>query len=144
MCHARFNWYSMIMVPFISDLTAIYVYVLLSLRHMWWCYIGPIIELNWIELNIHRQTYAAEEGLRGRNVLQSVVNWYCYVTAHNQFAYLPTFRVMLSSSKSVKFATHGCTQLSYYSIQIHKCQHTYIAYIHWSDSADAQSRGIWG
>ena len=31
--------------------------------------------------------YAVGEGLCGRNVLQLVVDWYCYVFAHNQFAY---------------------------------------------------------
>ena len=31
--------------------------------------------------------YTADEGLRGRNVLQLVVDWFCYVFAHNQFAY---------------------------------------------------------
>ena len=30
------------------------------------------------------------EGLCGQNVLQSVLNWYCYVIAHNQFAYTCT------------------------------------------------------
>ena len=32
--------------------------------------------------------YAANEGLHGQNVLQSVVDWYCYVIAHNLFAYI--------------------------------------------------------
>ena len=31
--------------------------------------------------------YAADKGLRGRNILQSVVDWYCYAFAHNQFAF---------------------------------------------------------
>ena len=30
----------------------------------------------------------AKEGLRGRNVLQSGVNWYCYIIVCNQFAYI--------------------------------------------------------
>ena len=30
----------------------------------------------------------AEEDLCGQNILQSVVNWYCYVIAHNQFTYI--------------------------------------------------------
>ena len=32
--------------------------------------------------------YAADKGLRGRNILQLVVDWFCYVFAHNQFAYI--------------------------------------------------------
>ena len=32
--------------------------------------------------------YAADEGLCGQNVLQSVVNRYCYVIARNQFVYI--------------------------------------------------------
>ena len=32
--------------------------------------------------------YAADKGLCGQNVLQSVVDWYCYVIPHNQFAYI--------------------------------------------------------
>ena len=30
----------------------------------------------------------ADESLHGWNVLQSVVNWYCYVVAHNQLSYI--------------------------------------------------------
>ena len=30
--------------------------------------------------------YAADKGLHGWNVLQLVVDWFCYVFAHNQFA----------------------------------------------------------
>ena len=32
--------------------------------------------------------YAADEGLHGQNILQLVVDWLCYVFAHNQFAYI--------------------------------------------------------
>ena len=34
--------------------------------------------------------YAADESLCGRNILQSVVNWYtyCYLIVHDQFAYI--------------------------------------------------------
>ena len=32
--------------------------------------------------------YSADEGSCGWNVLQSVVDWFCYVFAHNQFAYI--------------------------------------------------------
>ena len=32
--------------------------------------------------------YAADEGLLDGNIVQSVVNWYCYIIAHNQFAYM--------------------------------------------------------
>ena len=30
----------------------------------------------------------ADEGLHGGNIPQSIVDWYCYVIAHNQFAYI--------------------------------------------------------
>ena len=38
-------------------------------------------------LQYYNNLYAADEGLRGRNVLQSVVNWYYCVIAHKQFSY---------------------------------------------------------
>ena len=31
--------------------------------------------------------YSADEGLRGRNVLQLIVDYFCYVFAHYQFAH---------------------------------------------------------
>ena len=39
-------------------------------------------------MDLYTVLYTADEGLHGRNVLQSVVNWYCYEIAHNQFAYV--------------------------------------------------------
>ena len=39
--------------------------------------------VSWIQ-NV---LYTADKGPRGWNVLQSVVNWFCYVFAHNQFTY---------------------------------------------------------
>ena len=38
------------------------------------------------KLNSTQHLYAADEGIHGWNVLQSVVDWCCYAIAHNQFA----------------------------------------------------------
>ena len=37
---------------------------------------------------VYKISYAADEGLHVWNILHSVVNWHCYVTAHNQFAHI--------------------------------------------------------
>ena len=47
--------------------------------------------------------YAADECLRSRNVLQSVVDWYRHVIAHNQYAYIEEH-----SNESQQRCPQGC------------------------------------
>ena len=47
-----------------------------------------------------------DEGLHGGNIPQSVVDWYCYVIAHNQFAYIG-WRGPLSANSDCQ-STYWC------------------------------------
>ena len=57
--------------------------------------------------------HAADECLCGRNILQSVVNWYCYVITHNQFAYIHTLcalrDTLYHTHKHVEWGLHSYT-----------------------------------
>ena len=57
---------------------------------------------------------------RGQNVLQSVVDWYCYVIAHNQFAYMLSqiwrlHALMLVSVSCVHYVLTGVPLMYMYS-----------------------------
>ena len=43
--------------------------------------------------------YTADKGLQGRNVLQSVTNWYCYIIAHNHFTYIRAWKDCLRCNR---------------------------------------------
>ena len=67
---------------------------------------------------VHNVLYAADKGLRGRNVLQSVDNRYCYVIAHNQFAYIEE----RSNEPLRHYAWESVIHTSSTSLQIMKTQ----------------------
>ena len=55
-------------------------------------YVGELIMSNYVAVSINNwlQDVSATKAFIScvQNVLQSVFNWYCYVIAHNQFAYI--------------------------------------------------------
>ena len=72
---------------------------------------------NWLQDVL----YGADEGLRGRNILQSVDNWYCYVQSihlhavscqcfcnHHTFQVLTLKQIQLSSTFAVCFDQNIC------------------------------------
>ena len=56
--------------------------------------------------------YAADEDLRGRNIMQLVVDWFCYVFAHNQFAYILILVSQATLKGSVNVQCHWNQLLS--------------------------------
>ena len=50
--------------------------------------------------------YAADEGLRGWNVLQLVVAWFCYIFAQNQFAHIYVQLTTVTSLHMVSVTEH--------------------------------------
>ena len=65
--------------------------------------------------------HAADEGLCGRNILQSVVNWYCYVIVQDQFVYIHILCALRDTlhhtHKHVEWAIHSYTTV--YICNIH-------------------------
>ena len=55
--------------------------------------------------------YGTDEGQCGQIVLQSVVIWYCYVIAHNQFTYTNLYLLPNSLQYSIGFCTTSITFL---------------------------------